>query len=135
MSYVLTLSITALLIAGLILATSGAVESQRQTVTREELRVIGQQIASRLLAADRLAATGAGTVRVEYVAPSAVAGSDYRIEVQDGDPATLYLNATDVEASVSIPVSADADLVETSVRGGEIEIVLTDPGGLEVRGA
>ena len=134
-SYVLTLSITALLIIGLILATSGAVESQRQTVTREELRVIGQQIASRLLAADRLAATGAETVRIEYTAPSDVAGSDYRIEVRDGDPATLYLNATDLDTSVSIPVSADADVVETSVRGGGIEIVLTDPGELEVRAA
>lgn len=134
-SYVLTLGITALLISGLILAAGGAVESQRQAVAREELRVIGQQIASRMLAADRLTGAGGETVQVEYAAPSDVAGSDYRIEVREGDPATLYLNATDVDASVSVSVPVDTDLVETSVRGTHLEIALTDAGGLEVRAA
>jgi hypothetical protein len=133
-SYVLTLGITTMLVGGLLLGAGNAVEGQQQNVAREELRVVGQQLASRLLAADRLVQAGGEQVRVEYAPPSAVAGSDYRIEISDGGPATIYLNATDVDVSVSVSVPVDTDLVDATLQGGEVEIVLTG-GDLEVRAA
>ncbi|WP_430505042.1 DUF7266 family protein [Haloparvum sp. PAK95] len=134
LSYVLTLSITALLASGLILAAGSTVESRQQSVVDEELKVIGQQFASKMLAADRLATNGGETVRVELTAPSQVAGSSYRVTVSDGDPATLRLEARNVDVDVTVTVPVDTPVVDTSFRGGNARIVLTD-GELEVRSA
>lgn len=135
LSYVLTLGITAVLISGLVLAAGGIVESQQRSVAREELRVIGQQLGARLLAADRLARAGGTAVRVEYAAAGTAGGSDYRIEIRGGDPVRISLNATDVDAAVTVTVPLRTTAVDTSVRGGSVEIVLTGAGELEVRKA
>lgn len=133
LSYVLTLAITAALVSGILIAAGASVEDRRETVARDELEVIGQQLGSRLLSADRLVETGADEVEVTASFPRSVAGSRYRIEVIDGSPATLRLEATGpgVTAEVSVPVRTD--LVETSLQGGDVSIVLTDAGSLEVR--
>lgn len=135
LSYVLTLSITALLASGLILAAGSTIESRQQSVVEEELEVIGQQFASKMLAADRLATSGGETVRVELTAPSQVAGSSYRLTVADGSPPTIRLEAENVEVSVTVTVPLDTPVVNTSVRGGNARIVLTESGKLEVRSA
>jgi len=135
LSYVLTLSITALLASGLILAAGTTVENRQESVVEEELEVVGQQFASKTLAADRLAANGGETVRVELQAPSRAAGSSYRVTVRNGSPATVTLaaGAVDVEVTVTVPVGTD--VANTSIRGGNARIVLTASGELEVRSA
>lgn len=135
LSYVLTLSITALLASGLILAAGGTVESRQQTVVQEELEVVGQQFASKMLAADRLATSGGGTIRVELTAPSRAAGSSYRVTVADGSPATIRIETRNVDVDVTITVPLDTPVVDTTIRGGNARIVLTDAGELEVRSA
>lgn len=135
LSYVLTLSITALLASGLILAAGTTIENRQHSVVEEELKVIGQQFASKMLAADRLATSGGETIRVELMAPSQVAGSSYRLTVADGAPPTIRLEAESVEVSVTITVPLDTPVVNTSVRGGDARIVLTESGDLEVRSA
>lgn len=133
LSYVLTLSITALLASGLILAAGSTVESRQQSVVEEELEVVGQQFASKLLAADRLATNGGETVRVELTAPSQVAGSSYRVTVSDGTPSTIRLEAGNLDVDVTVTVPVDTTVVDTAFRGGDARIVLTDGGELEVR--
>ncbi|PSQ04092.1 hypothetical protein BRC97_11840 [Halobacteriales archaeon QS_6_71_20] len=121
MSYVLTLGITALLISGLLIAAGGTVEQQREETTREALEVVGQQLTSRLMAADRLVAANATDVVVRGSFPDSVAGSTYSVAVRSGSPPTVVLNATrtDVDASLS---------------GGDIVVVYAG-GRLEVRSA
>ncbi|MGZ0745672.1 DUF7266 family protein [Haloparvum sp. AD34] len=133
LSYVLTLSITALLASGLIMAAGSTVESRQESVVEEELEVLGQQFASKMLAADRLATNGTKTVRVELTAPSQVAGSSYRLTVADGAPPTIRLEARNVDVDVTITVPLDTPVVDTTIRGGDARIVLTDSGELEVR--
>lgn len=133
LSYVLTLSITALLASGLLLAGGSAVEDQREATTRDAMEVVGQQIASRVAAADRLAATGATEVTVRGSFPDALAGSTYSVRVRSGSPATLVLNATGVDASVTVTVATGTPVAAGNVPGGDVEIVLTG-GTLEVRG-
>ncbi|MFB6125903.1 MAG: hypothetical protein ABEJ79_01185 [Halolamina sp.] len=133
LSYVLTLVITATLVSGLLIAAGGAVQDRREDVARDELRVVGQQLGARLLSADRLARTGAGDVRVTASMPRSVAGSRYRIEFADGSPVTLTLRGVESDVRVSVTVPVQTTVVERSVQGGDIAVVLTDAGELEVR--
>lgn len=138
LSYVLALSITVLLSSGLLIAAGGTVESVQESTAREELRVVGQAIDSRMLAVDRLSSVGGETVVVEMSAPDRVAGTAYSVEVEEGPPARLYLNATDIGESVAITVPTNRPVVPTRVSGGDLRIVLTDESGadkLEVRSA
>lgn len=136
LSYVLTLTITAALVSGLLIAAGSAVEDRRQEVARDELNVVGQGLGARLAAADRLAATGTDpAVRVAVSMPRSVGGASYRIEAADGDPATLILSSDDADTSVRVSVPLRTPLNGTDVRGGDVAIVLTDGGALEVRPA
>lgn len=134
LSYVLTLGITALLISGLLIAAGGAVDRQREDTTREALEVVGQQLSSRLMAADRLAATGASEVTVRGAYPDTVAGSTYSIVVRSGPPTEIEITATGSRVTVTVGVANRTPVAETSVPGGDVEIVLTG-GQLEVRSA
>lgn len=134
LSYVLTLSITVLLASGLLIAAGSTVESAQESTAREELRVVGQQIDSRMLAADRLASAGGETVAVEMFAPEHVSGSRYTIRIEDGAGSLtrVHLNATDVDVSVSVTVPTNRDVVQTKLAGGSVRVVLTEAGDLEV---
>lgn len=138
LSYVLALSITVLLASGLLIAAGATLESAQESTARDELRVVGQGLDSRMLAADRLASAGGETVVVEMFAPERVAGSGYVIEVVDDSPARVHLNATDVDVEVTVTVPTTLPVVETTLAGGDLQIVRVEDGGdwkLEVRSA
>ncbi|MFC7136779.1 hypothetical protein ACFQRB_10330 [Halobaculum litoreum] len=130
----LTLGITALLISGLLVAAGGTVDSQREATTREGLEVVGQQLAGRLVAADRLVAAGADEVVVRGSYPDTIAGTTYTVEVVPGDPATIALSTTSVDVRVSVSAATATPVAAASVSGGDLEIVYTG-ADLEVRSA
>lgn len=132
LSYVLTLAITVTLTSGLLIAAGGMVDDRRESAARNELRVIGQQMDSRLAAADRLVEGGASEVRITASAPRSVAGSTYTVSLVDGNPPQLRLNATGPDVHVSVTVALRTPVTESSVPGGDVLIVYTD-GKLEVR--
>ncbi|KPN31415.1 hypothetical protein SY89_02161 [Halolamina pelagica] len=73
LAYTLTLSITAVLVSGLLIAGGGLIEDQREAITRDELTVSGQQLAGGLEDADRLAgAAENGIVEVDIWLPADV---------------------------------------------------------------
>lgn len=134
LSYVLTLSITAILISGLLIATGGVLEDRRESVTRDELQVVGQQISAKLMAADRLAATDPAELVVRGDFPNRIAGSAYTIAVNASGPQPhLRLVATDVDASVTVSLTNRTALAETRIVGGDLEITLTAADELEVQ--
>lgn len=132
LSYVLTLSITALLISGLLIGTGALVEDRRESVARDELRVIGQHASARLMAADRLAATEPTALRVEGQFPDQVAGSTYTVRVNESD-STLHLTAAEIDVAVEVSFVTRHSVVETAVTGGDLQITRTDAGALEVQ--
>ncbi|WP_435066298.1 DUF7266 family protein [Halobaculum sp. EA56] len=134
LSYVLTLGITAILISGLLAAAGTTVETQREDTTREALEVVGQQISSRVMAADRLVASGASAVTVRGTYPESVAGSTYSVVVRSGPPPEIELTATGVDVSVTVGAATRTPVADASLSGGDVEIVYTG-GQLEVRGA
>jgi hypothetical protein len=133
LSYVLTLAMTAALISGLLIGTGAVVEQRQESVARDELRVIGEHASSRLMAADRLAATEPTDLTVEGEFPDKAAGSTYTISVNDSGPQSqLRLSTATVDASVTVPFVTRLPVVETAVTGGDLAVRLTDAGELEV---
>lgn len=135
LGYALTLSITMLLITGLILAGGTYVEDQREQVIRSELQVIGEQVSSDLAAVDRLAQTSqTDRVVIARQIPDAIAGTTYTIEVVDAGTTNAHLELT--TATPDVTVNVDLKLITTiapgSVGGGDVEIVY-DGTDLEVR--
>jgi hypothetical protein len=129
-NYALNLSVAAILMTSLLVASAGFVDDQRERAVRTELRVLGGQLADGISTADRLAsAPGTDSVNVTRDLPQTVADRPYTITLHGGtdpyltlsttDPAvTVGVNLTTMEGSpgVSIPPG------RTSLFGGPIEI-------------
>jgi len=123
LSYVLTLGITALLTAGLVLTAGGVLETQERATARDQLEVAGERLGSKLMAADRLADTDPETVRVRGELPRQVAGSSYVVTVDPGSD-ELVLNASGPDVSVRVSYVTRLDVRGEPVSGGSFEIVL-----------
>lgn len=134
--YVLVLGIVTLLVTGLLYASSDFVADQREQTVRNELRVLGQQVADDLAAADRLvrASDGATVVTVTRALPETVTDTTYTVEVVPGagPPTTIVLTSADPEVEVEVTVRVESDVVASTVAGGRIDVVHT-ASGLEVQ--
>lgn len=137
LDYTLALGVAALAVTGLVAAAGDFVNDQREQVVRTELDVVGEQLADRLVAADRLVQSGDQTDRlvVNATMPNRVAGVSYTVSVNDTG-SSRWLNLTSHGPEVTVPVKLDTrtDVANTSVSGGNIAIVY-DPTAdeLEVR--
>lgn len=125
LSYVLSLAIATILITGLIIAGGGYVDTQREQVIRDELTVVGQQLAADIERADRLVRAGDPdepmTVTVNRTFSNRVTGTSYRLALEPRN-GTLLLNTTRPEVTVRVGISNQTDLGSSSVRGGEVQI-------------
>lgn len=127
LSFVLTLGISSLLIVGLLVSTGGFVDDQRQGTVRDELNVIGQQIAADIASADRLVQNGGTDVTISRPFPNEVTGVSYRIRITaSGSVATIKLSTSQpsvtVQASVRTQTTVDGG---TTLSGGDVQIVYT----------
>lgn len=137
LAYVLTLGISALLVAGLIIAAGAYVDTQREATTESELQVLGQQVSADFAAADRLARTeGATAVSVSRDLPNRVVGSSYRIEVRsDGAGPTdpyLELSSTETDVQVTVGLTSQTPIEDATVNGGKV-VVESENGELVIR--
>lgn len=127
--YVLALGIVTLLLTGMLFAGTDFVAGQREQTVRNELRVLGQQVADDLAAADRLvrASDGGTAVTVTSALPEEVTGSAYTVDIDPGagPPTALVLESSDPEVTVEVRVRVATGVVASRVSGGEIEIVYT----------
>ncbi|GAB7093383.1 hypothetical protein JCM30237_05350 [Halolamina litorea] len=136
LGYVLTLSITAVIVAGLLAAGGSLIEDQRRMVAADELSVTGQQLAVGFGEADRLAGTtDDGTVRVNVDLPSGD-NSDYTLRVVNhptaaGQPAraTVVASADGLEVSRNVSFRTAAPVANRTVPAGPVTITYTDSDG------
>jgi FlaG/FlaF family flagellin (archaellin) len=140
--YALTLSISTLLITGLLVAASGYVESQSRLTAENELNVVGQQVAADLAAADRLSRTdGANpdTLSITRAVPDRIVGSAYRIHLLNDTegPTQPYLELRavdpDVTVTVGVPLAPASSVEESSVGGGRFAVEINADGDLVIR--
>lgn len=137
LNYVLSISIAAVLVTGLLFAGGNFVDDRREQVIRGELDVIGQQVASDLQRADRLARAGNRTsateVRLEQRLPNRVTGSTYNV-ILDGSTETLTLKSAQPSVTVEVHVRTGLDLKDSTAGGGTVSVVVEKSGDeLEVR--
>jgi hypothetical protein len=130
LGYILTLAITALLITGLLTAGGDVVADQREVTIRNELQVIGQQMAAYVATGDRLAQTTNGDVALRRTLPSTVVGSSYLVEF-NGTTETITLRSNDPEITVVVRFDIETALADTTVNGGAVRIVVSG-GTMEV---
>jgi hypothetical protein len=134
LDYTLGLGVGFLLITGLIIAGGDYVTDQRDRAQQAELRVVGQQLAADIEAADRLVgSTTDGEVRIERSLPATVARSGYTVEVvADGDP-WLVLSSHSAPVEVRVELTNQTALAPTTINGGFVVIDYTASDELEVR--
>ncbi|WP_424019437.1 DUF7266 family protein [Halorientalis pallida] len=127
LNYVLGLAIALILITGLLLAGGTFVEDQRDRSIETELEVLGEQVSSDVMMADRLAETTSDneSVQVGRSLPPRVAGSTYEISIEGGSDPQVVVRTTDPEISVTVPVKTSTPIEASSVSGGTIAINLT----------
>ena len=134
LGYALSLTVSMLLVSGLLIAGGGFVEDQRERTIRSELRVIGQQVSADLATADRLANIGGSVERVVVSRdlPEEVTGTRYTIAVRtDGAETYLVLSTEDPEVSLRVNVASETTVSETDISGGDVRVVY-DPAADEL---
>jgi hypothetical protein len=128
LSQVFVVGITAVLVSGLVVAAGGAVEEQRDRTARQELKTIGERVATNVQQVDRLATRPNTTVSMQTSHPRSVVGGRYDIALRtDGDCPTgvsacvrLYAPGPGVEAVV--PVSNVTAVESSEVAGGSLTV-------------
>lgn len=136
LGYALTLTITAILVSGLMVTVGSFVAGQNVRVTESELEVVGQRLAGDVEAADRLAeAAGANaTVVVRTRLPETVAGRPYRVAVNESGEGRLVLSAENPDVTVTVRTVTDRPLANATLGGGDVRVALAD-GRLEASNA
>jgi len=126
-SHVLAISITTILIIGLLTAAGGYIEDQREFAAERELETIGSRLSAELTRADQLAQEkGAVTIRTEY--PDSVSGTSYRVRLVHGTDCTdrsniptetcLVLTTTNMDVETAVPIRNETNLGTRSLGDG-----------------
>ena len=123
--FVLILGVASLLVTGLLVATGDFVDNQRQETIRDEMEVLGQQLAADIAASDRMVRAGGTTVRIERPLPNRITGVTYQISVtSNGDLTTIRLSTQDPSVSAEVSVRTRTPVAGgESVNGGDVAIV------------
>lgn len=138
LSYVLTLSIAAILVSGLLLAGGSYVDERREAVVEDELTVIGQQLAAGLERADRLVVAGGEgntELNVTQNLPNKVTGSGYRVSLDAGN-SEIVLESTSSDISVTVGFVNRTAIRDSTAQCGRVQIhynTSASPNALEVR--
>lgn len=149
--YIIALSITTVLVGGLIAGSSTFLRGQQERVADETLSVVGEQVATGIASVD--APPNSDEERVRLDLPDRVAGQQYRIEVeQTAGPSTSPATSDDIVKSeltlttdsppveVSVPVTTKSEIVSDSgsdafaINGGEV-VIERDSGQLVMKNA
>lgn len=145
LTYSLVAAITLSLTAGLIIGTETLVNDQRQQTVQNQLDIVGQRLASTVMAVDRMGEQDGTTITsVTREFPQRTVGSQYRIRVTrtaaSADRGTIHVESRDSDISTTVPVRLSGATLErnTKVNGGTVRVVYdptTSPDTVRVENA
>ena len=134
-THVLTIGITTVFIAGLLIGAASLLDHQREASTDATLETIGERLANEISKADRV---GDGNVTVVTDHQRQVTGSGYAVALHDAgadacideplvsdDQPCLVLESHGEELVVAVPLDERVEVADgqSPVTGGNIEIV------------
>lgn len=127
-SYVLTVGIAVLLVAGIVLAAGQTVQSQRESTVRNAATVAGDQTASTIMAVDRLVRasneSNLTNVNSTLSLPASLAGQPYRVSLNVSDDEGFVLVETDSPSiAVRTPLVVNVSVDNATVVGGDVHVV------------
>ncbi|QSW98095.1 DUF7266 family protein [Haloterrigena alkaliphila] len=140
LTHILTIGITTILIAMLLMAGSTMLDTETERSTRTSLETVGERLAGEIDNVDRIA-NDSEEASVTLVAdhPRRVANSRYSVALLEdcsGDEAPLIdsgscieLSAHNTDVTVHVPLVTESELdTDASVSGGSIEIAYENDG-------
>lgn len=124
-SYALTVAIATLLVTGLVATAGFVLQDQRRSAVREELDVVGNDLAITIMATDRLAvAANSTTVTVDRSLPPETVDGPYTITLEAvRRGAVLTLRSKSPGVTVHVPLRNRTHIANTSVTGGPVRVV------------
>lgn len=149
-THVLTIGITTILIAMLLMSGSTLLESETDRSADTSLETVGERIAGEIGNVDQIASSeGTEDVTLTVDHPRTVANSGYTVTLledcgddegapllENTDTACLELETYDHDAVVHVPVAVDSAVDhESTASGGSIEISYDETDGITLEGA
>lgn len=132
-THVLTIGVTTILIAMLLMSGSALLESETDRSTQTSLETVGERLSGEIANVDRIA-NNSNDVTITADHPRTVANSQYTVEIRDDcsgideslidhSNECLELTSQNTDVTVYVPLALDnADQVDGTVTGGEITI-------------
>lgn len=135
-THVLAIGITTILITTLLVGAGALLDDQRDRATDQDLRIVGDRIASELASVDRQVENGGDDVSVRTQHPTLIGGGGYQVTLDTSagdcltrsissgdDDACLILESQTTDISAEVPIVVhDEILADASVRGGKIVV-------------
>lgn len=132
LNHALSIGITTLLIAGLMLGAGQQLETRQERVAEQGLKDIGESLANEVTRIDRLAVDD-GEVRSDISSrisyPHYVSGEGYEVSLQrSGGAAVLSMQMNSPDVRIPINISVESDVCERELNGGPIKVVYDADG-------
>ena len=130
-THAMTISITTILIAGLLMSAGGLLQTETERSTETSLETVGERLAGEIQSVDRLATEEDGQVNVTADHPRTITNSGYTVELRTDCDSPLLEDGSDCvkltdqgeDVTVHVPVETDAELANGSTAtGGTIDI-------------
>jgi hypothetical protein len=126
LTHSLTLGITALLIASLLIGAGGLLERQQERVATQGLQNVAESTASDLKSVDRLASRSRGSEVVSVTSmPTHIAGENYDVALvnRGGNRSVLYANMTTPDVVAPVEFRNDSRICERTITSGPLRVV------------
>ncbi|MFD1645046.1 DUF7266 family protein [Haloarchaeobius litoreus] len=135
LTHVLTIGITTILVAGLLLGASGLLEERKTGAAQTELRTLGNRMAEDIANVDHEADGASGQIVLQTNHPTQVSGTGYAVSLygtgaaecgtyqSDADVACLVMDSPQADVKIIVPFRATTPITESSVSGGDFFIV------------
>ncbi|WP_440765908.1 DUF7266 family protein [Natronorubrum sp. DTA7] len=148
LTHVLTIAITTILIAMLLMAGNAMLDSQTERSTETSLETVGERLAGEIANVDRIATVEDDDATLVADHPRTISNSQYTVELLEGTTCEVEapllddsnpcvkLTSHGVDVTVHVPVAIDDDRIESesSVTGGSIEITYDTDDGITLAG-
>lgn len=124
-SYVLTVAIAVVLVAGVLFAAGQVVKDHRAETIQGEATVVGDQTAAAVMAADRLGRQGnRSNASMALRLPERLAGEPYTVALRaNASDARVVVRTQSPSVAVSVPLANRTRIENATVTGPDVRVV------------